>query len=186
MLVENQTVAGVPGRYSSALFELARDAGEVERVERDLDDFDRLLDDSADLRRLVRSPVFSAEDQIRALDAILTQGGAGELASNFIKLTARNRRLFAIRDMIAAYRALAAAARGEVTAEVISAQELKPSQVEAIKAELKAVRGREVKLTERVEPTILGGLIVRIGSRMIDNSLRTKLLNLKLAMKGIG
>lgn len=186
MLVQNQTVAGVPGRYASALFELARDAGEVERVERDLGDFDRLLDESADLRRLVRSPVFSADDQIRALGAILTQAGAGALASNFIKLTARNRRLFAIRDMIAAYRTLAAAARGEVTAEVISAQGLKPSQVEAIKAELKAVQGRDVKLTERVEPAILGGLIVRIGSRMIDNSLRTKLLNLKLAMKGIG
>ena len=176
----------MPGRYATALFELAQESGAVEAVEADLDGFDRLLDESSDLRRLVRSPVFSAEDQIRALDAILTQAGAGALASNFIKLTARNRRLFAIRDMIAAYRSLAAAARGEVTAEVISAEELKPEQVEAIKAELKAAQGRDVKLTERVDPSILGGLVVRIGSRMIDNSIRTKLQNLKLAMKGIG
>ena len=176
----------MPGRYATALFELAQESDAIEAVEADLDGFDRLLDESSDLRRLVRSPVFSAEDQIRALDAILTQAGAGALASNFIKLTARNRRLFAIADMIAAYRSLAAAARGEVTAEVISAEELKPEQVEAIKAELKAAQGRDVKLTERVDPSILGGLIVRIGSRMIDNSIRTKLQNLKLAMKGIG
>lgn len=181
-----QTVAGMPGRYATALFELAQDSGAIEAVEADLDGFDRLLDESADLRRLVRSPVFSAEDQIRALDAILNRAGAGTLASNFIKLTARNRRLFAIRDMIGAFRTLAAAARGEVTAEVISAQELKPEQVEAIKTELKAAQGRDVKLTERIDPSILGGLIVRIGSRMIDNSIRTKLRNLKLAMKGIG
>jgi F-type H+-transporting ATPase subunit delta len=176
----------MPGRYATALFELAQETGEVETVEGDLDGFDRLLDESADLRRLVRSPVFSADDQIRALDAILSQAGAGTLAANFIKLTARNRRLFAIREMIAGFRALAAAARGEVTAEVVSAQELKPEQVEAVKAELRSAKGRDVKLTQRVDPSILGGLIVRIGSRMIDNSLRTKLQNLKLAMKGIG
>ena len=185
-MAETQAVAGMPGRYATALFELAQESDAIEAVEADLDGFDRLLDESSDLRRLVRSPVFSAEDQIRALDAILTQAGAGALASNFIKLTARNRRLFAIRDMIAAYRSLAAAARGEVTAEVISAQQLKPEQVEAIKSELRAAQGRDVKLTQRVDASILGGLIVRIGSRMIDNSIRTKLQNLKLAMKGIG
>jgi F-type H+-transporting ATPase subunit delta len=112
--------------------------------------------------------------------------GAATLTTSFLKLTARNRRLFAVRDMIAAFRTLVAAARGEVTAEVTSAQELKPAQVTALKAELKAAESREVKLTQRVDPAILGGLIVKVGSRMIDNSLRTKLQSLKLAMKGTG
>jgi F-type H+-transporting ATPase subunit delta len=176
----------MPGRYATALFELASEADAIDQIESDFDGFDRMLDDSPDLTRLVRSPVFSTHQQIRALGAVLEAAGAAELTSNFLKLVARNRRLFAVRDMIAAFRMLVAAHRGEVSAEVVSAHELSPDQVRALKAELKAAGDREVKLTQRVDPAILGGLIVKVGSRMIDNSLRTKLQSLKLAMKGTG
>ena len=186
MTTQTQLVTGMPGRYATALFELANEADAMDQVEQDFDGFDRMLDDSPDLRRLVRSPVYSAEEQTRALGAILEAAGAATLTTNFLKLTARNRRLFAIRDMIKAYRTLVAAARGEVSAEVISAHELSSDQVQALKAELKAAEARDVKLTQRIDPAILGGLIVRVGSRMIDNSLRTKLQSLKVSMKGTG
>ena len=186
MTTETQSVTGMPGRYATALFELASEAGVVDPVEADFDAFDRMLDESPDLRRLVRSPVYSTEEQIRGLAAVLERAGATPLTINFIKLVSSNRRLFAIRDMIAAYRRLMASARGEIAAEVTSAHPLRPEQVEALKQELRAVDSREVKLTQRVDPTILGGLIVKVGSRMIDNSLRTKLASLKLAMKGTG
>jgi F-type H+-transporting ATPase subunit delta len=176
----------MPGRYATALFELAKEAGDIDKVEADFDGFDRMLADSADLLRLVRSPVYSADEQTRALGAVLESAGATALTINFLKLVARNRRLFAIRDMIAAFRKLVAGARGEVSAEVTSAHELKPEQVQALKAELRAAESRDVKLTQRVDPAILGGLIVKVGSRMIDNSLRTKLQSLKVAMKGTG
>ena len=186
MTAQTQLVTGMPGRYATALFELANEAKSLDQVEADFDAFDRMLDESDDLLRLVRSPMYSAEQQIAALDAIMEKAGANKLSTNFLKLTASNRRLFAIRDMIADFRKLVASARGEVTAEVTSAHELNQDQVRALKAELKAAESRDVKLTQRVDPAILGGLIVKVGSRMIDNSLRTKLQSLKVAMKGTG
>jgi len=183
---QTQSVTGMPGRYATALFELAGEAKTIDKVEADFDGFDRMLGESPDLLRLVRSPVYSADEQTRALGAVLEAAGATALTINFLKLVARNRRLFAIRDMITAYRTLVAVARNEVSAEVTSAHELKPEQVQALKAELRAAESRDVKLTQRVDPTILGGLIVKVGSRMIDNSLRTKLQSLKVAMKGTG
>ena len=185
MTAQTQSVTGMPGRYATALFELADEAGALAQVEADFDSFDRMLDDSPDLWRLVRSPVYSADQQVRALGAVLESAGAATLTANFLKLVARNRRLFAVRDMIAAFRKLVAAARGEVLAEVTSAHELNEAQVQALKAELMA-GAKDVKLTRRVDPAILGGLIVKLGSRMIDNSLRTKLQSLKAAMKGTG
>lgn len=176
----------MPGRYATALFELANEANAVDQVEADFEAFDRMLDESDDLLRLVRSPVYTADAQVRALGTILESAGASTLTTHFLQLTARNRRLFAIRDMIANFRTLVAAARGEVTAEVTSAHELNAEQVRALKAELKAAESRDVKLTQRIDPAILGGLIVKVGSRMIDNSLRTKLQSLKVAMKGTG
>lgn len=176
----------MPGRYATALFELASDDDSVDEVASDLDRFQALLDESDDLVRLVRSPVFGADEQIGALDAIFAAAEIGGLAANFIKLTASNRRLFAISDMISAYRALVASARGEVTAEVTSAEKLSDGQVSRLKAALKDAMGRDVQLAEKVDASILGGLIVRVGSRMVDNSLRTKLQNLKLSMKGVG
>ncbi len=184
MTAQTQLVTGMPGRYATALFELANESKALDQVEADFDAFDRMLDESEDLLRLVRSPIYSAEQQIAALGAIMESAGANALSTNFLKLTASNRRLFAIRDMIADFRKLVAAARGEVTAEVTSAHELNADQVRALKAELKAAESRDVKLTQRIDPAILGGLIVKVGSRMIDNSLRTKLQSLKVAMKG--
>lgn len=185
MAATEHTVSGVPARYASALFELAQEGRAVEKTGADLSTFQELLDESADLSRLVRSPVFSAEDQISALEAICQRAEISGLALNFIKLVTRNRRLFAISDMIKAYRGLVAASKGEIQAEVTAAETLGERHVDELKAALKASMGREVQLSTRVDPAILGGLIVKVGSRMVDNSLKTKLQNLRIAMKGI-
>jgi len=184
MTQEANTVSGMQGRYATALFELTQEAKCLDQVAGDLDQFAAMLDESEDLERLVKSPAFAAEDQVRALDALFAKAGIKGLAANFIRLAARNRRLFAITDMIAAFRALRAAQRGEIAAEVTSAEKLSASQVARLKAELKAAAGSDIVLTEKVDSTILGGLIVKVGSRMVDSSLATKLNNLKVAMKG--
>jgi F-type H+-transporting ATPase subunit delta len=176
-------IATVAGRYASALFDLAGEQGYRPEVEQNLVNFQQLLDMSEDLRRLVRSPVFSADEQGRALAAILHKAGIDGLAANFLKLVAKNRRLFAVADMIKAYRALSARARGEVQAEVVSAIPLNDAQVGALKETLKALERKNVQITTRVDSSLLGGLIVKIGSRMYDSSLRTKLESLRIAMK---
>lgn len=176
----------MPGRYASALFELANESGKLESVENDLIAVQGLLDGSSDFQRLVKSPVFSAEDQTRALSAILEKLGVGDLTNNFFKLIAANRRLFAAPDMIKAFRALTADARGEVTAEVTSAKALDDEQTAALKEALKASIGKDVQLDQHVDPSLLGGLIVKIGSRMIDTSLRSKLAGLRLKLQGAG
>ncbi|ADZ72635.1 H+-transporting two-sector ATPase, delta (OSCP) subunit [Polymorphum gilvum SL003B-26A1] len=155
-------------------------------MERDLGTFERMLGDSADLVRLVRSPVFSAEEQLAALDALLAKAGISGLAANFVKLAARNRRLFALPDMIRAFRALLAEKRGEATAEVVSAVALSDAHVAALKDALAASTGKTVNISARVDPALIGGLVVKVGSRMIDTSLRTKLNSLKFAMKEVG
>jgi F-type H+-transporting ATPase subunit delta len=182
----DQTVSGVPGRYATALFELAQEANSVDQIGADLATFQALMDESDDLKRLVRSPVFSAEDQIAALEAICAEAKINSLALNFIKLAAQNRRLFVLSDMIKAYRTLVAQSKGEISAEVTSADALSPKHVDDLKAAIKASVGRDVHLSTRVDASILGGLVVKVGSRMVDNSLKTKLQNLKIAMKGIG
>jgi F-type H+-transporting ATPase subunit delta len=181
---EQAAVTGVPGRYATALFELAEETKSVDRVGDDLAAVSRMLDESSDFMRLVRSPVFSAEDQIGALEAICRQAGIGGVTLNFLKLVASNRRLFALPGMIAAFRTLVARSKGEVAAEVTSAEKLAPKHVTALKAALKTSMGRDVQLAEKVDASILGGLVVKVGSRMMDNSLKTKLQNLKIAMKG--
>ncbi len=186
MTANDHTVSGMPGRYAIALFELASEAKSIDTVGTDLGRFQELLDGSEDLMRLVRSPVFGADERTAALEAILSKAEIAGLAANFIKLTATNRRLFAISDMIAGYRSLVAHARGEVTAEVTSAEKLSATQITKLKTALKAAVGRDVQLAAKVEPSVLGGLIVKVGSRMVDNSLRTKLQNLKISMKGVG
>jgi len=180
------TVSGVPGRYAVALFELAKENSAVDEIAADLARFQELLNESEDLRRLVRSPVFSAEDQLKALNAICEKAEIGGLALNFLRLIARNRRLFAVVDMIRAYRKLAAQARGEIAAEVTSAEALDDNRVAELKAAIKSTVGRDIDLALKVDPAILGGLIVKVGSRMVDNSLKTKLQNLRIAMKGTG
>ncbi len=171
------------GRYATALFDLARETNSIDAVKSDLDRFDSLVADSADLYRLVRSPVFSTEEQLRALSVVLDRAGIGGLAAKFLKLVTMNRRLFAARDMARAYRELVAKYKGEATAEVTVAEQLKDDHLTALRAALKAVSGKDVDLNVKVDPAIIGGLVVKLGSRMVDTSLRTKLNAIKLAMK---
>ena len=171
------------GRYATALFDLARETNTIDAVKADLERFDALVAESADLTRLVRSPVFSADEQIQALSAVLDKAGIGGLAANFLKLIASNRRLFAVRDMVRAYRDLVAEHKGEATANVTVAEPLKDEHLNALRAALKAVSGKDVDLDVKVDPAIIGGLVVKMGSRMVDASLRTKLNAIRHAMK---
>lgn len=183
---DDTIVEGVAGRYASALFELANESSKVNEIEGDLVNFQTLLDESPDLMRVVRSPVIAANDQSKAIAAVLEKAGIGGLTANFLKLVTANRRLFVIQDIIKAYRSLAAKARGEITAEVTSAFALNDDQIAALKDTLKASVGKDVTLQSRVDPSILGGLIVKVGSRMIDSSLKTKLQNMKAVLSGAG
>ena len=176
-------VSGVAGRYATALFDLASEGETIDALQADLERFDALITESADLARLVRSPVFSAEEQSQALDAVLERAGIGGLAVKFLKLVTANRRLFAVRDMIKAYRDLVAQHKGEATAQVTVAEKLKDEHIDALRAALKSVSGKDVDLDIKVDPAIIGGLVVKLGSRMVDTSLRTKLNTIKLAMK---
>ncbi len=179
-------ISGVALRYASALLELAEEQNAVAEVEAALDRFDALIKESSDLDRLIKSPVFSADAQTKALTPILEKAGISGLTANFVKLVAKNRRLFAIPGMISAFRSLLAAKRGEVTAEVTSATELSADHTSALREALNASTGKDVNVVVKVDPSIIGGLIVKVGSRMIDTSLRTKLNSLKFAMKEVG
>jgi F-type H+-transporting ATPase subunit delta len=183
---DETSVSGMAGRYAIALFELARDNRAVDAVKADLDRFDGLLTESADLRRLVRSPVFAADTQTRAVGAVLAATGIEGLAANFIKLVGSNRRLFAIADMIKAFRTLYARYKGEVTAQVTVAERLNETHQAALKDALKSVTGKDVQVDFKIDPAIIGGLVVKLGSRMVDTSLRTKLNSIKHAMKEVG
>jgi F-type H+-transporting ATPase subunit delta len=176
-------VSGVAGRYATALFDLARDANSIDTVKADLERFDALVAESADLARLVRSPVFSADEQLNALSIVLERAGIGGLAANFLKLVTKNRRLFAVQDMVRAFGNLVAQHRGETTAEVTVAEAIRDDHVAALRNALKAVSGKEVDLKIKVDPAIIGGLVAKLGSRMVDSSLRTKLNSIKHAMK---
>ena len=186
MAAEDPSVSGVSGRYATALFELARDEKSVDAVRADLDRFDAMLADSAELKRLVRSPVFSADVQLKALSAVLDKAGITGVAANFLKVLTANRRLFAVDDVIRAFRALVAKFRGEATADVIVAEQLNDKNLDALKVALKSVTGKDVALNVKVDPSIIGGLVVKLGSRMVDSSLRTKLNSIKHAMKEAG
>jgi len=179
-------ISAVAERYAGSLYELAADAGAVARVEGDLARFEALLAGSADLKRLIESPVFSAEDQLRAISAVADKAKIGGLAGNFLRVVARNRRLFAIPGIIRAFRRIAAEARGETQAQVASAHALTPAQQAELKAALKAIAGKDVAIGLTVDPSLLGGLVVKLGSRQIDTSLKTKLASLKLALKEVG
>jgi F-type H+-transporting ATPase subunit delta len=177
-------ISGMAGRYGNALFELARDQKAIDAVKADLDRFDAMIADSADLKRMVRSPVFDADSQLRALAAILDKTGIKGLAANFLRVITTNRRLFAVRDMIRAFRALVARHKGEVTAQVTVAEKLSDQNLDALKSALKSVTGgKDIDFDVKIEPAIIGGLIVKVGSRMVDSSLRTKLNAIKIAMK---
>jgi F-type H+-transporting ATPase subunit delta len=183
---EDPSVSGVSGRYATALFELARDEKSIDTVRADLDQFDAMLNDSADLKRLVRSPVFAADAQSKALSAVLDKAGITGISANFLKVLTANRRLFAVSDVIRAFRALVARFKGEASADVTVAEPLSDKNLDALKTALKAVSGKDVTLHVKVDPSIIGGLVVKLGSRMVDSSLRTKLNSIKHAMKEAG
>ena len=177
-------VSGLAGRYAVALFELAQEQDALDAVAGDLHTLRDLLAGSADLERLIRSPVLSREEQARAITAVGERAGFAPLTLQFLGLLAHKRRLFALPDVIAAYDAMLAEHRGEVGAEVVSAVPLSPEQLESVERQLTAAVGQTVKLSTAVDPNLLGGLVVRVGSRMIDASIRTKLHQLELALKG--
>jgi F-type H+-transporting ATPase subunit delta len=174
------------GRYATALFELALEGNSLDAVLADLQKFDALVAGSPDLTRLVRSPVFTAEEQEKALAAVLDKAGIGGLAAKFLKVVASNRRLFAVRDMVKAFRAIVARHKGEVTAQVTVADKLSDARLNEIRDALKSVTGKDVQMDVTVDPAVIGGLIVKVGSRMVDTSLRTKLNAIKHAMKEAG
>ena len=175
---------GLAGRYALALFELAKEAKAVDAVSGDLAALRRALDTSPDLARLVKSPVFSAEDQARALKAILEKMGANALTTKFLLLLAKKRRLSVLTGAIRSFESQVAKSRGETEAEVTSARALADSEIAELKSVLKSRLGKEPRLHTKVDPSLLGGLVVKVGSRMIDSSLRTKLDGLRSAMKG--
>ncbi len=184
---EDNTVTGMPGRYASALFDLAQEQKATDSVAADLKTFDALVAGSPDLQRLVRSPVFTAEEQTRALGAVLDRAGIKGLAANFLKLVAAKRRLFAVRDMINGYGQLLDAAKGVKRAEVTVAEPLGDAHLAALKDALREVSGgQSVELSVKIDPSIIGGLVVRLGSRMVDGSLRTKLNTIRNRMKEVG
>jgi F-type H+-transporting ATPase subunit delta len=180
------SVSGVAERYASAFFDLARDESAIDDIETDLGTIEGMLDASPDFRRLIESPVFSAEDQERAIAAIVEKAGFGALTRNFVRLVAKNRRLFALPGIVKAFHEMAARHRGEMTAEVTSAHVLDDSQIAALKSALKDKLGKDVTLQARVNPALLGGLVVKVGSRMIDTSLRTRLMTVKTQLKEVG
>ena len=186
MAGEGSIVSGMAGRYATALFELAVEAGSIDQIKNDLDSFDQLAAANPDLMRLIRSPVFGADEQAKALAAVLQRAGITGLSAQFLKVVAANRRLFAVRQMIRDFRALVANYKGEVTADVTVAERLNDAHFTEIKSTLAAVTGKDVQVNVHVDPAIIGGLIVKIGSRMVDSSLRTKLSAIKHAMKEAG
>jgi F-type H+-transporting ATPase subunit delta len=184
---EENIVSGMAGRYASALFSLAREGQQTDQVASALATFGRMIGESPDLERLVRSPVFSAEDQVKALGALLDKAAISGIAANFIKLVASKRRLFAIRDMIGAYGKLNDAYRGVARAEVTTAAPLSDAHVAALKDALKGVTGgKDVEISVKTDPSIIGGLVVKLGSRMVDGSLKTKLNSIRTRMKEVG
>jgi F-type H+-transporting ATPase subunit delta len=181
---DDRHIAGIAQRYATAAFELAAEERAIDSLASDLASLKRILAGSADLKRLVRSPVFSREEQAKGMAAVLKTAGAGALARKLVLLLAQKRRLFVLADVIRAFETLLAKHRGEVAAEVVSARALSAEETAELRRVLKDKLGREPRLTSHVDPQLLGGLKVKLGSRMIDTSLRTKLDGIRAAMKG--
>lgn len=186
MASKAQGASGLAGRYANAIFELALENDAVDQVAQDLSDLSAMLSESEDLSKLVRSPVIAREEQGRAMTAVMDAAKISDLTKRFISVVAQNRRLFELEGMINAFQALLAEHKGEVSAEVTSAKALTQKQVDSLTASLKEAIGSDVAVEQKVDPAVLGGLIVKVGSRMVDSTLRTKLQHLQLAMKGVG
>jgi F-type H+-transporting ATPase subunit delta len=176
--------ASLAGRYAAALYDLAGEQGVVTAVETDLDTLAAAVRESADLAALLKNPEVTREAAAKAVDAVAALLKLSPLTRNFLGVLAANRRLASLPDVVRAFTAIAAAARGQVTAEVTTAHPLDEAQLAALTEKLKAREGRAVNVKAHVDPAILGGLVVQIGSRMIDGSIRTRLNSLAQAMKG--
>jgi len=179
-------MSDLAGRYASALLDLADERKAFDEVAEDLRMLRALIDGSEDLRRLLGSPIFTREEQRKAVTALVERAGVGELTRRFVLVVAENRRLFALKAMIDGYLSELARRRGEITAEVTSARSLSDDQQAALLETLRGAVGSKVQLDLKVDPALIGGLVVKVGSRMIDSSLRSKLQRLQLAMKGVG
>lgn len=184
MTAEKAQETGLAGRYANAVFVLAQGGDGVDALAGDFAQLQRLIDGNRELADLIKAPIYSRAQKGAVMAAILEKMGAAALTRRFILTLAAKRRLFALADIIAAYERLVAALRGEVRAEVTSARALSDSETAQLKAVLKEKLGREPKLDTRVDPALLGGLAVKLGSRMIDSSLRTKLNGLRVVMRG--
>jgi F-type H+-transporting ATPase subunit delta len=186
LAAESTGISGLAERYAAALFELADERHALDEAAGDLRELRAMLAASADLGRLVRSPVLSRADQGKAMAALAENAKLSKLTADFIAIVARNRRLFAVPAIIEAYLAKLAERRGEVTAEITAAQSLTDAQQGALTEQLRRVVGSRVAIDVRVDPNLLGGMVVKIGSRMVDGSIKGQLQRLQLSMKGIG
>ena len=176
--------ASLAGRYASALFDLARDQRQIESVGKSLDALDQALLDSRDFGEVVTSPLVSREAAGKAFAAIAPQLKLDPVTTNFVGVLARNGRKNELRNVIRAFRRLAAEHRGETTAEVVTARPLNDDQLAQLRQQLRTRAGRDVAIDAAVDPSILGGIVVKLGSQQIDASIRTKLNRLAQAMKG--
>jgi F-type H+-transporting ATPase subunit delta len=178
--------SGVAGRYATALYELAHDARQLDEVAADLATLRKMIADNADLRRLISSPLLPRAEQAKAMNAIVAKAGVNDLTRRFVGMVARNRRLFGLPAIIQSFQAMLADRRGEMIAEVTAAKPLSPAQIEAVSNALRGSAGTKIQVDVKVDPKLIGGLKVKVGSRLIDASLATKLQRLQLAMKGLG
>ena len=184
MATETGVIGGIANRYATALYDLADEARVLDAVADDLRALQTLVDESEDLSRLVRSPLVRRDAQAAGMAAVLAQADVHDLTRRFVGVVAGNGRLFVLPAIIKAYLAELARRRGEISAEVTSARELDYSQQAIVADALRAVAGGKVAIDARVDPELIGGLVVRVGSRMVDSSIRSKLQRLQLAMKG--
>ncbi|MEO0392986.1 MAG: F0F1 ATP synthase subunit delta [Pseudomonadota bacterium] len=186
MATRSPGFSDISKRYAAALFELADEAKATDAVEADLRALKDILGESDDLRVLAESPNMSRDDQANAMAAIMDKGKAHDITKKFIGVVAMNRRLFALAAIIDAFLADLAERRGEMTASVTSAVKLSDAQLKLLTDTLKKTFGAKVSINPTVDPSILGGLIVQVGSKLVDDSIRGKLQRLQLAMKGVG
>jgi len=186
MASDGAGAGGLAARYASALYDLADESGAINAVASDLNELTKIIDDSEDFARFIKSPVISREDQSNCIAVVAAKANLSAITQKFLGLVATNRRLFALPDMIKAFQGILAARRGQLTASVTAAAELTDAQQKTLAESLKTEIGATVAVTTKVDPTILGGLIVSVGSRMVDSSLKSKLQRLKLSMKGVG
>jgi len=177
---------GIAGRYATALFEIAKEDKAIATVEKDLDALDAALSDSADLQSLIASPIYSREEQAGAMAALGKKMKLSKSVTNTIGLMASKRRLFALPAFVASVKSLIAAERDEIMAEVTSAKALTKTQSDKLAATLKKRFGKDIKINATVDESIIGGLIVKVGSKMIDSSIASRLANLQKAMKEVG